>query len=76
MFNLGLVELVIIALAGILLFGPGRLPRLARALGKGLHDFKKNFDEGRGLPHAADDKAPLGVIEPAPERHDPRDEKT
>ena len=40
MFNLGPVELVLIFLVILLLFGAQRLPELARGLGKGINEFK------------------------------------
>mgnify|MGYP001230945267 CR=1 FL=1 len=42
--NLGLGEIVLIALVALILFGPKKLPDLGRALGKGLHDFKKALE--------------------------------
>lgn len=39
--NLGLPELVIIFVVALLVFGPKRLPELAKGLGKGIRDFKK-----------------------------------
>ena len=44
MFNLGLPELLVIGAAALLLFGPKRLPELAKSLGKGIRDFKKAVD--------------------------------
>ena len=41
MFNLGLPEMLVIGVAALLLFGPKRLPELAKSLGKGIRDFKK-----------------------------------
>lgn len=43
--HLGLPELSILLLLVLLLFGAGRLPQVGEALGKGILDFKKNFDE-------------------------------
>ena len=40
MFNLGTVELVLIFLVILLLFGAKRLPELARGLGKGINECK------------------------------------
>ncbi len=40
MFNVGTQELLLILLAVLLLFGAKRIPEVARALGKGLGDFK------------------------------------
>jgi sec-independent protein translocase protein TatA len=44
MFNLSLPELVVIGAAGLLVFGPKRLPELAKSLGKGIRDFKKAME--------------------------------
>lgn len=41
-WNLGPTEIVLILLIAVLLFG-GRLPDVARTLGKGFFDFKKNL---------------------------------
>ncbi len=46
MFELGLPELLVIGGAALLLFGPKRLPELAKGLGKGIRDFKKALEEG------------------------------
>ena len=47
MFNLGLPEIILVGAAALLLFGPKRLPELAKGLGKGIRDFKKAL-EGQG----------------------------
>ncbi len=41
MFGLGPVELLLIFLAVLLLFGAKRLPEIASGLGKGIREFKK-----------------------------------
>lgn len=45
MFNLGLPELLVIGAAALLVFGPKRLPELAKSMGKGIRDFKKALTE-------------------------------
>ncbi|MEZ4598275.1 MAG: twin-arginine translocase TatA/TatE family subunit [Syntrophotaleaceae bacterium] len=41
MFNIGMPELLIIMGLALVILGPRKLPELARALGKGLAEFKR-----------------------------------
>ena len=41
MFGIGIPELVLILIVGLIVFGPGKLPEVGRALGKGLRESKK-----------------------------------
>lgn len=41
MLKLGMGELVVILLIVLLLFGAAKLPKIAKALGKSLKEFKK-----------------------------------
>ncbi len=41
MFGIGGNELLLILLVVLLLFGPKKIPELARGLGKGINEFKK-----------------------------------
>lgn len=56
MFNLGVPELVIIFLAVIFLFGAKRIPEIAKGLGKGIKDFKKEMRTmGEDVKSVSDD---------------------
>ena len=44
MFGIGLPELVVIMVVALVVFGPGRLPEIGGALGKGIRDFKRSFE--------------------------------
>lgn len=45
MFDIGLQELIVIFTVAILVFGPKRLPDLAKTLGKGLGELKRAFQD-------------------------------
>jgi len=40
----GWLEIVIVLVIVLILFGPGRIGRLASELGKGLHNFRKGVN--------------------------------
>ncbi len=45
MFGIGFPELLLIMALALIVLGPKRLPDLARALGRGLSEFKRTSDE-------------------------------
>jgi sec-independent protein translocase protein TatA len=75
--NIGPLELAIVFVIVLLIFGPKRLPSLGRSLGQGARSFKEaitgrhkeaedEIDEPAQLPAA--EPAPSTVPAPAPER--------
>lgn len=41
MFGIGAMELVVILVLALIIFGPGKLPEVGKAIGKGVREFKK-----------------------------------
>ncbi|OUT73260.1 MAG: twin-arginine translocase TatA/TatE family subunit [Synechococcus sp. TMED19] len=74
-FGVGLPEMVVIAVIGLLVFGPKKLPELGRTLGRSLkgfqsassefeREFRKAVDSTE-LPAAGSSAAPLSTAEEA-----------
>lgn len=43
--NLGFTEILVLGAIVLLIFGPKRLPELAKGLGKGIREFKKALSQ-------------------------------
>lgn len=70
--NLGLPELLVVFAIGLLVFGPKRLPELAKNLGKGIRDFKKALngdEEETPRPPGGTERLGHGTPPPATESH-------
>jgi len=46
MGGIGTSEIVIIAVVGLILFGPSKIPDFARQIGRSVNMFKKGLGEG------------------------------
>ena len=46
MFSIGVPELILILIIGLVVFGPGKLPGVGKALGQSIKEFKQaNSDD-------------------------------
>jgi sec-independent protein translocase protein TatA len=54
--GIGAPELILILVIALILFGPGKLPEIGRALGKGVRDFKDAMTEIQIDPDKKDPK--------------------
>jgi len=41
MFNIGMSEMILVFIVALIVFGPDRLPEIARTLGKSVNELKK-----------------------------------
>ena len=44
MFNIGFGEFVVIILVVLVVFGPEKMPQLARSLGRAIREFRKAYN--------------------------------
>jgi len=57
MFGLGPMELVLILVIVVVIFGASRLPQLGKGLGEGISNFRdglKGKDDSKALPKSED----------------------
>jgi sec-independent protein translocase protein TatA len=45
MFGIGFPELLVILVVCLIIFGPGKIPEIGAALGKGIRDFQRAFKQ-------------------------------
>ncbi|WP_405001275.1 twin-arginine translocase TatA/TatE family subunit [Geochorda subterranea] len=57
MFNIGPAELLVILLLALIIFGPGKLPEVGRALGRTINEFRRATQEPTSPP-ASSSSAP------------------
>jgi len=50
--NIGALEIALIVVAVVLIFGVGKIGQIGGALGKSIHDFRKERDKKDDLPEA------------------------
>ena len=55
MFGLGLPELLLILVSGLVFFGPGKLPDVGKAIGNSMREFKTALNDVK--PEITEEKA-------------------
>jgi sec-independent protein translocase protein TatA len=74
--NIGPLELAIVAIIALIIFGPKRLPELGRSIGDGLREFRSSVS-GENRDDEDDDELPPtiddGVAEEEPADAEPAD---
>ena len=67
--NIGPGELIIILIIALVVFGPGKLPEVGQALGKGIREFRRaatDVTEATRVDTSAPAPAPVAAATPPP----------
>lgn len=62
MFGLGLPELLLILVIGLIFFGPGKLPDVGSALGKSMREFKQAVNGVEAEAQKAEQEITAAVV--------------
>jgi sec-independent protein translocase protein TatA len=60
--NVGPMEIIVVLIIALIVFGPKKLPELGKSLGKGINEFKGSITASHDAPPAE----PVAVAAPAP----------
>ncbi len=70
MFGIGMPELILILAVALIVLGPKKLPEIARALGKGLAEFRRATDdlkdEFRQIEHEVQENSAKATVDDDP----------
>lgn len=72
--NIGPLEIAIVVIIALLVFGPKRLPELGKSLGRGIREFKGSISGDHDDDDEEDPKALTGAQQPVASA-DPADER-
>ncbi len=66
--NIGPMEIVVVLIIALVVFGPKRLPELGKSLGKGIQEFRGTIsgEKGDAVPAAALKHTPVAVAPISP----------
>lgn len=64
--NIGPMEILVVLIIALIVFGPKRLPELGKSLGRGIHEFRGTISGDHAeVDNSPVQKAPVAVA-PAP----------
>lgn len=75
MFGIGIQEMAFLAVIALLVFGPKRLPELARTLGRGMAEFRRASADLRGALSLEPDQPSVAPRRRDDETRDPREDR-
>jgi sec-independent protein translocase protein TatA len=64
--NIGPLEIAIVLIIALLVFGPKRLPELGKSLGKGIREFKGSITGEDDKDEQPDEQAKIAAADPTP----------
>jgi sec-independent protein translocase protein TatA len=68
--NVGPLELIVVLIIALVIFGPKRLPELGRSMGKGIREFRGSLS-GKGDDDDEEESSKPAAIEDAQDADEP-----
>jgi len=75
MFSFSMPELVLILVIALVVFGPGKLPEVGKALGKGIQEFRRATTGGDQAKEEPIEIQPIKTETVKEEKKDDKDKK-
>jgi len=75
MFSFSMPELVLILVIALVVFGPGKLPEVGKALGKGIQEFRRATTGGDQAKEELIEVQPIKTETVKEEKKDDKDKK-
>jgi sec-independent protein translocase protein TatA len=64
--NIGPLEIAIVLIIALLVFGPKRLPELGKSVGKGIREFKGSISGENDDDEKPDEQTQIAAADPTP----------
>jgi sec-independent protein translocase protein TatA len=68
--NVGPMEILVLLIIALIVFGPKRLPELGKSLGKGVREFRGSISGEQSNDEEAEEKRQPAAVSTAAHHHD------
>ena len=73
--NIGPLEIAVVLIIVLIIFGPKRLPELGQSMGRGIREFRSSISSGKNDKDDADERPELETVRTTESQGDAGDSK-